>query len=88
MVLFLCDDTGMRFPWGITFSIHGLQTQEYKKSCCHGICVLRSNLICCLLLCYILRPDQDMEIILIPVKGIEHPTLELKKGGFWPLVQI
>ena len=44
------------------------------------------------LLCSVLYPAWDMEIILNPVNGIEYPVLVLKKekekGGFCPYAKI
>ena len=79
MVSHLHEDTGIWLSWGITPSIHGLQTQGYEIVCYHWICVLRLNLICYLLLCLVLRPDQNKEIIPNPVNGKYHPVLEVLK---------
>ena len=74
-----CDDTGIQLPRGINSSIHELQTRGYELVSYHGIRVPRSNLLCCPLLCSILHPYQELEIILNPVNVIEYPVLELKK---------
>ena len=88
MVSHLCDDTeGIWLPQGITSSIHGLQTQLYEIVIYHRIWVPRSNILCYFILCSIICPDWDLEIISNPVNGIEHIIPELKniskKEYFW-----
>ena len=70
---------GIQLPRGITSSIYGVKTQGYKIVSCHRIRSPESNLSCYLLLFFVLRPAQDMEVILNPVNFIEHPVIETKK---------
>ena len=59
-MIFHCrEDTGIHFPWGITSSIHGLQTRGYKVVCYHRIRFLRLNLICYLFLMFIFKPGLE-----------------------------
>ena len=59
--------------------------------CYHGIQVMRSNLICYLLLCLTIFPDRDIEIISNPINGIEYLCSNKKKGrkkedfGLWSI---
>ena len=75
MVSRLRDNIGMRLPQVITSSIHRLLSWGYKIVSFHGIRVPRSDLICCLLLCSIIRTSQDMEIMLNPINRVDHPVL-------------
>ena len=72
------EDTGTRLTQGITLSIQGLQIRGFKIVSYHSIWVLRSNLLYYILLCPILRPDQDVEIILNPINSIGNPVIKLK----------
>ena len=46
----------------------------------HTIRVLGSILLCYLLLCSIILPTWDLEMVSNPVNGIEHPVLKLKRS--------
>ena len=92
MVYRLCEDTCIQLTQGSNCIIHQLRTQVYEIVSYHKIHVQRFNLICYLLLCSILRPDWDIEIISNYMNVMEHLVLKLKniqeKLGFWPLVQV
>ena len=80
---------GIRLPQGITLSINMLQTRGYEIVSYHWIRVPRSNLPCYLLLCSILRPNLDLEIILNLLNGIYLLVLKKKeKRRTLTLVQI
>ena len=71
MVSHLHEDTGIWLSWGITPSIHGLQTQGYEIVCYRGIRVLSLNL----LLCSFILPTWHMGVFLNPANSIDHPVL-------------
>ena len=79
MVSHITEDMGIRLPQGATSSIHRLRYQGYQIVSYCGIWVLRSNLLCYLLLCLILRPGWYLELFSNPSNGIAQPKIEPEK---------
>ena len=70
MVYYLCDDMGIWLPRGITPIIQRVQARGYESVSLHRIQVPISILECYLLLCLIIHPDWDLEIVTNSLNGI------------------
>ena len=85
MLSLIYEDTGICLSWGIISSIHGIWFQGYYLVCLHRIRVPILVLEYNLLLCSIIGPAWDLELILNPVLELNK---EKEKRWFSQLIWI